>query len=181
MEATIKPAERIRQMANHLGLTIDAEFVPWSKSRKKGEKQPSLNWRVTVLKDGKSILTIDYTAGCGHCPGNSFSFSIMRREVIAWECEHGKSGSFFPGLGAGLSVLSKPILPTIEDVLSSLVLDSDSINYSTFEEWADKFGYDQDSRKAEATYRACLDIALKMRNGIGEDGLRSLREACQDY
>jgi hypothetical protein len=56
------------------------------------------------------------------------------------------------------------------------VLDSGS-----FEEWAADYGFDTDSRKAETTYRACLDIALKLRNGIGEDGLRKLQEAFQDY
>ena len=30
-------------------------------------------------------------------------------------------------------------------------------------------------------YRACLDIALKLRAAIGEDGLAKLREAAQDY
>jgi hypothetical protein len=60
-------------------------------------------------------------------------------------------------------------------------MDSDVFNYSSFEEWASTFGYDADSRKGESIYRTCLDIALKLRNAIGEDGLQKLREACQDY
>lgn len=44
-----------------------------------------------------------------------------------------------------------------------------------------ELGYDPDSRKAEAIYKACLEIALKLRNALGEDGLAKLREAAQDY
>ena len=48
-------------------------------------------------------------------------------------------------------------------------------------EWAKDFGYDTDSRKAETTYRACLEIALQLRNGIGEAGFTRLQEASFDY
>jgi hypothetical protein len=30
-------------------------------------------------------------------------------------------------------------------------------------------------------YRACLNTALALRNGIGEDGLKKLQEAAEDY
>lgn len=64
---------------------------------------------------------------------------------------------------------------------NSLVSDADVLDCSTFEEWADNLGYDKDSRKAEATYRECLALALKLRNGLGEAALAELREAAQDY
>ena len=38
--------------------------------------------------------------------------------------------------------------PTIEDLLDCIIVDSTD-NYSSFEEWASEFGYDEDSRKAE--------------------------------
>jgi hypothetical protein len=44
--------------------------------------------------------------------------------------------------------------PRPADVLSSLLLDVTSADQS-FEDWASDFGYDDDSRKAEATYNAC--------------------------
>jgi hypothetical protein len=69
----------------------------------------------------------------------------------------------------------------VADVLASLVMDSSAIDYSTYEEWAGDCGHDPDSRKGEAIYRACLEIALKLRNGLGEAGLAALREAAQDY
>lgn len=40
-----------------LGLTVDSVFVPFSRSRNKGEKYKSLNWQVTVKRNGRNILT----------------------------------------------------------------------------------------------------------------------------
>ena len=61
--------QTIVDAAAELGVTMTAEFVPWSKSRDKGEKHPSLNWVITLHKGGRAFLTTDYSAGCGHCPG----------------------------------------------------------------------------------------------------------------
>ena len=60
-------------------------------------------------------------------------------------------------------------------------MDADVLDYPTFEEWADTFGYDCDSRSAEKTYRDCLEIALKMRAIFGEADLTKLRDTFQDY
>lgn len=56
-----------------LGLTVESVFVPFSQSRNKAEKSPSLNWRVTVKRNGRDVLTTDYSAGMGHCPGYKVS------------------------------------------------------------------------------------------------------------
>ena len=61
-----------------------------------------------------------------------------------------------------------------------LVTDSDVLNYGSFEEWADNFGYEEDSRKAEAVYKSCLEIAVKLQSGLGAVNLEILREAMQD-
>jgi hypothetical protein len=164
-----------------LGLTVESEFVPWSQSRNKGEKHPSLNWRVTVKRNGAEVLTTDYGAGNGHCPAYKRPDSYMKAEAIKWECEHGRravigsGGQIFPGS------MKSVINPDPVDVIHSLALDSDVLNHNGFESWAGDFGYDTDSRKAESIYRACLDIALKLCNAIGDDGMRKLQEAGQDY
>lgn len=72
-------------------------------------------------------------------------------------------------------------VPTVRDVLYSLVSDSDVLEYATFEEWADSIGYDKDSRAAEKTYRACLETGLKLRAMFGDATLAKLREAFSDY
>ncbi len=179
---------RIEDAAVELGLTMTAVFVPFSKSRNAGEKHPSLNWLVTFHRNGREVITMDYVAGSGHCPAYRATVremgnqnSLLRQEVIRWECEHGTPGRHNGGLsGVGKSG-QPPILPEFADVLGCLVHDADAIDSGSFEDWADDRGYDPDSRKAEATYRACLEIALKLQAALGEEGLEKLREAAQDY
>lgn len=200
-QAEMTPKERIADVMQRHGLTITSEFVPFSKSRnaqprEDGKVWRSLNWRVTLHKARAAssapgtfaIMTTDYSAGEGNCPAYKASVkalgnrdSIMRREAIDWEIEHGKAcvcadgGRPYPAAGA------PTLKPDACDVIYSLVRDADVLDCGTFEEWASDLGYDTDSRKAEATYRACLEIALKLRNGLGESVLAELREAAQDY
>lgn len=166
---------------NALKLTIATEFVPFSKSRHatpaKGEKPwRCLNWRVTLKHDGRDVVTTDYSAGEGHCPGSKDP------RLVDLEIHTGLPAYWPPGQRHPRTRPDgKPILPDPCDVIASLALDSDVIDAGGFESWAEEFGYDTDSRKAEATYRACLELALKLRSALGDDGLRTLREACQDY
>jgi hypothetical protein len=187
-----------------LGLTVESVFVPFSQSRNKDaklegftvikdmtkQKAPhyTLNWRVTLKRNGRDILTTDYSAGIAHCPSykikppQQWDRPAKDWEFFAteWECEHGKAAGyswsgFYPKKGA-LPLLAAPL-----DVIHSLVMESDAIDYPTYEEWSSCLGYDPDSRSGEATYRACLEIALKLRAAIGDDGLATLREAFAEY
>lgn len=200
-------AEKITAAMADLGLTVHAVFVPWSQSRNRDERETdsagkptkrlrhSLNWRVTLYKARSatdtapsiSIVATDYSAGIAHCPAYKADIkafgarlSIMRATAIIWECENGRACTMMDGSNrpAGYGPL---LTPNACDVVASLVMDSNVLAAGGFEEWARDLGYDTDSRKAEATYKACLEIALKLRNGIGEAGLQQLRDACQDY
>lgn len=190
IEMTAK--ERLSDAMKRHGLTISAVFVPFSKSRKPGEDGKvwrSLNWRVTLYRavttrggdaDTRAILTTDYSAGEAHCP--SYKQGARRTidyvAALDYEIEHGKKSL----VNRGWSVMgTTPIEPDACDVLHSLVSDADVLDCGTFEEWASNLGYDADSRKAEATYRECLAIALKLRNGLGDAVLAELRDAAQDY
>lgn len=170
-----------------LGLTVESVFVPFSQSRNKAEKYPSLNWRVTVLRNGREILTTDYSAGSAHCPSYKHDDKAETRHMVAWECEHGfkASGVRWGGrpeaYGATRGNVAQPIKPDSLNVLASLAMDSDVIDAGGFESWASDLGYDTDSRKAESIYRACLDIALKLRSALGDSGLQTLRNAFEGY
>lgn len=174
-EATQSPREIAAAAIAAIGLTVEAVFIPFSQSRNKDEKNRSLNWRVTLKKDGREILTTDYSAGIGHCysypKGGKITVEIDR--LIERECETGFGGK--PGR-PGRNAKADPV-----DVIWSLVCDSSVIDAGGFESWAADYGYDTDSRKAESVYRECLELALKMRAGIGGDNLDTLREAFQDY
>lgn len=174
-------AEKIRACAEALGVTMTAEFVPWSKSRNKDEKRRSLNWKVSLHKGGAAFLTTDYSAGEAFCPSYQHRPTDDTIEALRFETEQG-----FPAIVTSYGAVRRsrtagPILPDLADVLWSLALDSSVLDHPTYETWAGDVGFDTDSRKGEATYRACLEIALKMRNALGDDGLRRLVEACEGY
>ena len=50
-------------------ITVESVFVPFSQSRSKDQDTPNLNWKVTVKRDGRDVLTTDYSAGLAHAPG----------------------------------------------------------------------------------------------------------------
>lgn len=172
LQKTISPSERMFAEMQCQGVTVSAEFVPWSRSRNAAERSPSLNWRVTVKRNGRDILMTDYSAGMGHAPAYKAAVglktSIYNMERITRECETGKANNV-------------AILPDSCDVLYSLLLDASVLDYPTYEDWASDFGYDTDSRNGEAIYHACLETALELRAGLGDAGLTALQQSTDGY
>lgn len=181
-------AQNIRAFMARHKLTIEAVFVPFSKSRNakpaKGEKEwLSLNWRVTLLRDGRKVMETDYSQGSGHCPADKVDARKMGKgakgEMIKHECETGRTARRVhenAPIFSGPAIALDPV-----PVLASLAMDSDVIDHPSFESWAGEFGYDADSRKAESVYRACLEIALALRSAIGDTALTELREIASEY
>lgn len=180
-----------------LGLNYNAVFVPQSQSRNAGEKNPSLNWKITIKKSGQS-LTTDYMQGIGHAPNyeQSFKQNGWKEKYFSLVAERGKYKTILKKFSDGridwydvtesmrqhqTSFLKPLSIPELKDVLYSLVMDSDVLNYSEFEEWAENFGYETDSRKAEKIYKDCLNTALKLRSIIGQDGIDTLNKLFEDY
>jgi hypothetical protein len=171
-------------------LDVVATFVPFSQSRNKASKHRSLNWRVTLQRQGRDANTgeragpvyvlaeTDYSAGEGHCPAYKLKaapgelpvpFAREKAHKIAQECETGRR--FMTQFRQGPKIDPAPV-----NVFSSLLLDASVLDASGFEEWASDYGYDTDSRKAEGTYRACLDIALKLRAALGDKVMTEARD-----
>ena len=181
-------SEHIKETLREMGITVESIFIPFSNSRNKDEKYKSLNWKVTLKINGKGVLTTDYSAGIAHCPsynknapsGFSRSQSVFQRLVTDAECEIGKPVKKLSWSGTCLHD-SKYIEPDAVDVLFSLCMDSDVLNYTGLEDWADCMGYDKDSRKAESIWRDCLTIALSLRAALGESGLSKLQTIFEDY
>lgn len=164
-------------------LEYRAEFVPQSKSRNAGDKTPSLNWRVTFSRAGRELAT-DYMQGIGHLPGYKYpTRNSMERDYLRRAAENGTYART-PSIADNASVFGvrgdKIPAPSMADVLHCLLMDAEVIDAGSFEEWAENFGYDTDSRKAEGIYRACLDTGLKLRSMLGDDLMGQLREALQD-
>ena len=184
------PAERIAAFAAEHGLTLESTFVPFSQSRHaKGEKPwRSLNWTVRLMRADREILTTDYAQGEAYAPAYKIKASNpydrqCREDAISLETETGRIAIRLFGTGSGKYGPGRRHIPapSIVDVLYSLSSDASVLDAGCFENWAADCGYDTDSRKAETTYRACFDIALKMRAALGDAGLEALQIACQDY
>jgi hypothetical protein len=190
MESKPQPETALAAIES-LGLTMTAEFVPYSKT-KDAKPDPkvndlSLNWRITIKRGDQVVIESPYRSGVGHAPSyndptchtprGSGRFSVWGFDRVKAECEHGRKS-----MGSDiLPNLTTPITPEIDSVLYCLISDAEAIDHPTFESWASDLGYDPDSRKAESIYRACLETGLKLRAALGDDGLRQLREAFQDY
>lgn len=171
----------IEEKLLEMGLTMTTKFVPWSQSRNSKEKSPSLNWKVTILKNGKEFITTDYMAGSGHCPSyKQTAKGYDYKQIIDSECETGFASKFGWSMSVVMADKKKPIFPKFADVMYSLSMDAEVLEYD-FEDWAGNFGYDVDSRKAENIYKDCMDIALKLNRALGSDGISTLRDLFQDY
>jgi hypothetical protein len=193
--ADATPADKVRAACNALGLTIRAEFVPFSKSRnakpRDGQDKPwrSLNWNITLERNGRDVMTTEYSAGEGNCPASKLPATALRRAqytdatarrmAVDHEIETGREARFT--FGGYLKQNGPQIQPDAPSVIMSLVLDSSVLDAGSFEDWAAEYGYDTDSRSAERTYQACLKTALKLRAAIGEVGLELLRAAGEDF
>lgn len=58
--------------------------------------------------------------------------------------------------------------PTAHDVLDCVLSDA-LAGEQDFEDFASDFGYDEDSRKAYATWEACGKLAARVRRFLGDD------------
>lgn len=74
----------------------------------------------------------------------------------------------------------RAVAPPAASVLYSLILDSSAVGQS-FESWCADYGYNSDSRKAEATYRACQENADKLARVFSRADIATLEEMLRDY
>lgn len=181
-----KQQAEIKEYLNTLGITFNYAFVPFSQSRNRNEKDLSLNWLVLMSKNGKAVFSTDYSMGMGHCQAYKQAkkgryMSWDDKNNIKQECETGKYIPASVLYNTAYRPTKQTPLPDDVDVMYSLVMDAEAIDYPTYEDWAGCFGYDEDSRSGEKIYKACLEIGLRLRSAIGDAGLSKLRELYQDY
>ena len=179
----------IKVILDKVKLKYTTEFVPYSQSRsyKKDEfvRNKNLNWKVGFyLPSGYGFQT-DYSQGQGHIPNynrkiwrtSNGRFNLIAEQAINQIVETGyysSTSSFCNSKGAPIPH------PKMYDVLGCLLSDADVLNYPCFEDWAENYGYEVDSRKAEKIYKDCLELGLKMRVMFGEPTLSQLQELFRD-
>lgn len=74
----------------------------------------------------------------------------------------------------------EPTPPTVESVLDCLASDASGYdNARDFDDWCGEFGFDTDSRKAEACYRTCAEQAKALRHFLGDIAYEALLFQCE--
>lgn len=148
-------AANVNAKSVYLGLRNDAL----------GGNHPMDAWVVTFHNEtSKRTEDFDFFTGIGLRAKPVFP-NKFTRNTIAWH---------------NVENARKPSAPGPASVLSSILLDSDACNQS-FAHWCSDFGYDEDSRKAYATYEACQKNADKLARVLDSKTRDALREALQDY
>lgn len=177
-------AETLEREAGAIGLFIECEFVPWSRSRNAKEERPSVNWRIQLKRSrgvGESpswlIWEGDYTQGSGHLKTpKGFNPGRLDGDAAVRQACETKKGFW------GRTVIPDVFVvePALSEILHCLLVDASAIDEGSFEDWAESLGYDSDSRKAEAMWRACVELGLKLRSALGDETFRRFRELAAD-
>ena len=81
--------------------------------------------------------------------------------------------------GIGLRNGVHPRTPKTVDIIGSLLLDYDA-GAEGFEDFCAEFGYNEDSRKAYATWEGCRDNMLKVDRLFTPDEIMELREELEE-
>jgi len=89
------------------------------------------------------------------------------RDIYKIYLEHkGRQINF--SFGQSITESEKAQKPRLYDVLASIGLDFSTTD-NGFKEFCDEFGYDEDSRKAEATYKLCIEQSIKLKQIFTEE------------
>lgn len=166
------------------GLKYKAVYVPLRHAPEREGGKGALNWRIEI-RHGNGSINTDYFQGTGLLPEWAESYL----KVLGWKPHSGYASArhtvdsrrAFDKLLQTGSINGRNLpAPSVADVLYCLLGDAEALDYATFEEWAENYGYDTDSRKAESIYRKCLEIGLRLRAMFGDAKMAELREALQD-
>lgn len=148
-------AANVNAKSVYLGLRNDAL----------GGNHPMDAWIVTFHNEtSKRSEAFDYFTGLGLRAKPTLGGGCARN-TLAWHA---------------VENARKPVKPEPASVLHSILLDSDVCGQS-FVHWCADLGYDEDSRKAYATYEACQKNADKLARVLDSKTRDALRDALQDY
>lgn len=175
MRDTDNIRETVRNIVHSRGLEYRAEFIPGSRTNHDDPDWECVTWRITLSVPNGGNYSTEYRSGIACIPVKYDNKARKLRTIAVDEQIKRAIETGSPRLGV------KVPDPDLVNVLYCLVSDAGAIDYSCFQDWADDFGYDVDSRKAEKIYRTCLEIGLWMRSALGEKTLAELREALADY
>jgi hypothetical protein len=136
----------------------------------------------SVLNPGPARLTSNWSCGEG-CPMTNPAViaRVQRRVGPAKYHTFGKITMYQADINKEFIKAATEIFePSIGDILSSLKEDLSCVYCEgkgfivTFEDFADEFGYNPDSRKAEKIYRECLERSQQLVRMLGTEAANEL-------
>lgn len=147
---------------------------------------PCIAYTVRLEYKGRSVIETGYSLGVGHVKvpkrWEDQPAGLTSDEVCAFNTLRNnphaqlKDKALHARFAAKLAKAQK-VAPTLANVLHSLISDGEAyFDALSFEDFAANYGYDVDSRKAEATYRKCDEIGRALARGIPTDTLAKARE-----
>ena len=159
-QQTTEDQKTIKQFIADHGLTMTSEPVPENPNMS-GSSDGMQHYHCT-LEGAIFSMNTYYSVGSGiveswlkkHGPVYHRQFLITAPHTI--------------GAKRYVEVNGKEYRPKLPDVLNCLAMDASGMDES-FEDWADNYGYDTDSRKAETIYKACQDNARQLRVLLGHE------------
>lgn len=153
---------------------------------------PCIAFNVALDYKGRKVLSTSFKMGVGHV---DITKAKIGRAINNWSEDMDamlsswkrnpyaqfKDKALQARVAAKLA-LAQGVKPSLEDVLHSLLSDGEAFfNAQSFEDWASEYGYETDSRKAEAIYRECDNIGRKIAAAVEPDAIKAAREILQDY
>lgn len=187
MKTATEP-ETLSAIAARFGITIESsaprgEVEP--AQSKDSKPWPHIAYDVTLKRNGRSIWSGPYRLGIGHVKGfphgrlSMHDWSIL--DPVGHAARMPYNASAEARIAEGLAKKQK-ITPKLDDVLNSLLMDGSAyFDASTFESWCDEYGYDADSRKAEAIWKACDEIGRNLARAFTAQELEELCEAANNH
>lgn len=121
-----------------------------------------VGWSMAIEYEGRKLETPFYQSASNFYGKMPYMNSAI--DVRNWERKHARP------------------MPTLEDVLSCLLMDASSYDDSrNFEDWASDYGYDTDSRTAERAYQTIAEQSKQLRHLLGNDRYNEYMNAENDY
>jgi hypothetical protein len=188
MNATQETTATLNDAAVILGLSIESsaprgEVEP--AQSKESKPWPHIAYDVTLKRNGKPIWSGPYKLGVGHVKGMPVKRVTLadqeRLDPIGYASRSAYDEAAQARVAASLAQ-SQKVSPKLDDVLHSLLMDGSAyFDAQSFEDWCNDYGYDSDSRKAEATWKACDEIGRNLARAFTPSELSDLREVASNH
>ena len=180
-----KEIERI--LTADFKLRMSFVYQPQSFGEDSNEYRNSmLKFKVTLTSD-LGFMTFNYHIGVGHIHGWTNGSIMLDQDKYYREVfqtgKHAEKPMTWRGRNGGVNWNTKmiPIKPDFCDVVWCLLQDSNSLSYDTFKEWADDYGYNDDSIKDKALYEECCAQAVEFKKLFKGRDLSPLAPLFEDY